>query len=63
MPKAPRRITGCTGCQHRWLIPNKPEVDGRAWIKCLETGKEILERAPGECPVKTMVLYVPKTGQ
>lgn len=60
MPESPKRTTGCTGCQHRWPIPNKPEVDGRAWIKCLETDREILERGPGECPIKTFVWFVPK---
>lgn len=63
MPESQKRITGCTGCRHRWPLANKPEVDGKTWIKCLETGQEILEREPGECPVKTFIGFVPKPGK
>lgn len=60
MAEPTKRVTGCTGCQHRWPLANKSEVDGKAWIKCLETGRELLEREPGECPVRTYVGFMPK---
>lgn len=56
------RTTGCTGCRHRWPLPNKPDCNGRSWIKCMETGQEVLERDIGECPVQTMIGYIPKLG-